>query len=46
LGVFRHSIAWPPGIGLAWSFGECHFAAEPHDQPLTLILTERETISP
>jgi 5-formyltetrahydrofolate cyclo-ligase len=31
---------------LAWSLSECHFAAEPHDQPLTLVLTEAEVISP
>jgi 5-formyltetrahydrofolate cyclo-ligase len=48
-GYFDRWLSRHPGvtsIGLAWSFAECHFAAEPHDQPLTLILTERETISP
>jgi 5-formyltetrahydrofolate cyclo-ligase len=48
-GYYDRWLSSHPGvtsIGLAWSFGECHFAAEPHDQPLTLILTERETISP
>ncbi|WP_263535802.1 5-formyltetrahydrofolate cyclo-ligase [Paucibacter sp. TC2R-5] len=48
-GYYDRWLAAHPGvtsIGLAWSFSECHFAAEPHDQPLTLILTERETISP
>jgi hypothetical protein len=48
-GYFDRWLAAHPGvtsIGLAWSFAECHFAAEPHDQPLTLVLTEREVISP
>ncbi len=48
-GDFDRWLAAHPGvtsIGLAWSFTECHFAAEPHDQALTLVLTEREVISP
>ncbi|MCV2369551.1 5-formyltetrahydrofolate cyclo-ligase [Roseateles oligotrophus] len=48
-GYYDRWLAAHPGvtsIGLAWSQGECHFAAEAHDQPLTLILTEHETISP
>lgn len=48
-GYFDRWLTAHPGvtsIGLAWSLGECHFAAEPHDQPLTLVLTEREVISP
>lgn len=48
-GYFDRWLSRHPGvtsIGLAWSFAECHFAAEPHDQALTLVLTERETISP
>ena len=30
----------------AWSLGEAAFAVEAHDQALTLVLTEREVISP
>lgn len=48
-GYFDRWLSSHPGvtsIGLAWSFSECHFAAEPHDQGLTLVLTEREVISP
>ncbi|MEJ6007398.1 5-formyltetrahydrofolate cyclo-ligase [Paucibacter sp. AS339] len=48
-GYYDRWLAAHPGvtsIGIAWQLSECHFAAEPHDQPLTLILTEREVISP
>jgi 5-formyltetrahydrofolate cyclo-ligase len=48
-GYFDRWLSSHPGvtsIGLAWSFAECHFAAEPHDQALTLVLTEQELISP
>ena len=33
-------------VGLAWSGAETSFAVEAHDQPLTLIVTEREVIAP
>ncbi|MDT8999657.1 5-formyltetrahydrofolate cyclo-ligase [Paucibacter sp. APW11] len=48
-GYFDRWLARHPGvttIGLAWSVGEATFAVEAHDQPLTLVLTERELISP
>ena len=48
-GYFDRWLAEHPGatsIGLAWSFGEAHFAAEPHDQALTLVQTEREVMAP
>ena len=48
-GYYDRWLAAHPGvtsIGIAWQLSECHFPAEPHDQPLTLILTEREVISP
>ena len=48
-GYFDRWLAEHPGVtavGLAWSIGETHFAVEPHDLPLTLIVTEREVIAP
>jgi 5,10-methenyltetrahydrofolate synthetase len=48
-GYFDRWLAEYPGVtsvGLAWSIGETQFAAEPHDQPLTLILVENEVIAP
>ena len=48
-GYYDRWLAAHPGvtsIGLAWSLGEAAFAIEAHDRPLTLILTEREVISP
>jgi 5,10-methenyltetrahydrofolate synthetase len=48
-GYFDRWLAGHPGvttIGIAWSGGETHFAVEPHDRALTLILTERELIAP
>jgi len=48
-GYFDRWLAAHPGvtsIGLAWGLSEAQFAAEPHDQALTLLLTEREVISP
>ena len=48
-GYFDRWLASHPGvtsIGLAWSLGEAQFAVEPHDQALTLVLTEREIIAP
>lgn len=48
-GYFDRWLAKHPGVtavGLAWSLAETQFAIEPHDQPMTLILTERELIAP
>ena len=48
-GYFDRWLAAHPGvisIGLAWSLSETHFAPESHDQPLTMVLTEREVIAP
>jgi len=48
-GYFDRWLALHPGVttvGLAWSCGEAAFAIEPHDQPLTLIVTETELIAP
>lgn len=48
-GYFDRWLAAHPGVttvGLAWSGSEAGFAVEAHDQPLTLILTERELLAP
>lgn len=48
-GYFDRWLAEHPGvtaIGLAWSVSETHFAVEPHDQALTLVVTETEVIAP
>ena len=48
-GYFDRWLAAHPGvisIGLAWGLSETHFPAEPHDQALTMVLTEREIIAP
>ena len=48
-GYFDRWLAEHPGvttIGLAWSAAETHFAVEAHDRALTLMLTERELITP
>lgn len=48
-GYFDRWLAAHPGVtsvGLAWSISEAQFAAEAHDQALTLVLTEREIMSP
>jgi len=48
-GYFDRWLALHPGVttvGLAWSCCEAAFAIEAHDQPLTLIVTERELIAP
>ena len=48
-GYFDRWLAAHPGvtsIGIAWGCSEAAFAVEPHDQALTLILTERDVIAP
>lgn len=48
-GYFDRWQAANPGVttvGLAWSVGECDFEIEGHDQPLTVIVTEREWLVP
>ena len=48
-GYFDRWLALHPGVtsvGLAWSLGETRFAVEPHDQALTIVLTESEVIAP
>lgn len=48
-GFFDRWLAQHPGvttIGLAWSGAETQFPVEAHDRALTLILTERELITP
>lgn len=48
-GYFDRWLAQHPGVtsvGVAWSGGETHFPVEAHDIALTLILTERELITP
>ena len=48
-GYFDRWQAAHPGVttvGVAWGIGEAPFAVEPHDLPLTLIVTEREIIAP
>lgn len=47
-GYFDRWLAAHPGVtsvGLAWSCGEAPFAAEPHDQALTVVLTEQGVLS-
>ena len=48
-GYFDRWLAAHPGVttvGLAWSAAETHFPVEAHDRALTLILTERELVTP
>lgn len=48
-GYFDRWLAEHPGvtsIGIAWGISEAHFPIEPHDHPLTIVLTEREVIAP
>lgn len=48
-GYYDRWLAAHPGVisvGLAWNLGRTQFAIEPHDQALTLVLTETELISP
>lgn len=48
-GYFDRFLAAHPGVttvGLAWSGAETRFEVQPHDLPLTLLLTERELIAP
>ena len=48
-GYFDRWLAAHPGVtsvGLAWSGAEVALAPEPHDLPLTLILTETDVIVP
>lgn len=48
-GYYDRWLAEHPGVisvGLAWDLGRTQFAIEPHDQALTLVLTETEVISP
>jgi len=48
-GYFDRWLAAHSGVtsvGLAWSCGEAAFAVEPHDQALTLLITEAELIAP
>ncbi|OWQ90424.1 5-formyltetrahydrofolate cyclo-ligase [Roseateles aquatilis] len=48
-GYFDRWMAAHPGvtaIGLAWQGGEVDFEVQPHDQALTVVLTEREVIAP
>ncbi len=48
-GYYDRWLAAHPGVtsvGLAWSQSEAAFAIEPHDQALTLVLTEHGVIAP
>lgn len=48
-GYFDRWLAAHPGVtsvGLAWSCCEAGFEVQPHDQALTLVLTERELLMP
>lgn len=48
-GYYDRWLAQHPGVisvGLAWDLGRTQFAIKPHDQALTLVLTETEVISP
>ncbi len=48
-GYFDRWLAAHPGVttvGLAWSAAEASFPVEAHDRALTVILTERELITP
>jgi len=48
-GYFDRWLAEHPGvttIGLAWACNEAPFEVQPHDQALTIVLTEQELIAP
>lgn len=48
-GYFDRWLSQHPGvtaIGVAWSVSETHFAVEPHDQALTLVVTDTEIMAP
>lgn len=48
-GYFDRWLEEHPGvttIGLAWACCEVPFEVQPHDQPLTIVLTENEIIAP
>jgi 5,10-methenyltetrahydrofolate synthetase len=48
-GYFDRWLEAHPGvttIGLAWSCCEAAFEVQPHDQPMTIVLTENELIAP
>lgn len=48
-GYFDRWLEEHPGvttIGLAWACCEAPFEVQPHDQPLTIVLTENEVIAP
>lgn len=48
-GYFDRWLAAHPHVtpvGIAWADSEAHFAAEPHDHPLPLVVTERGVVTP
>lgn len=48
-GFFDRWLSAHPGVtavGLAWSVCECTFSVESHDQPLPIVVTEREVLAP
>ncbi|WAC73567.1 5-formyltetrahydrofolate cyclo-ligase [Roseateles sp. SL47] len=48
-GYFDRWLEAHPGvttIGLAWACTELPFEVQPHDQPMTIVLTEKEVIAP
>ncbi|SEL49522.1 5,10-methenyltetrahydrofolate synthetase [Roseateles sp. YR242] len=48
-GYFDRWLEKHPGvttIGVAWACGEAPFEVQPHDQPLTIVLTEKEVMAP
>ncbi len=48
-GYYDRWLAAHPGVttvGLAWQAGQIDLAVQPHDQPLTIVLTEAGLIAP
>jgi 5,10-methenyltetrahydrofolate synthetase len=48
-GYFDRWLAAHPGVtavGLAWRVGECRFDPEPHDVPLSVVVTDAEVWAP
>jgi 5-formyltetrahydrofolate cyclo-ligase len=48
-GFFDRWLSQHPGVtavGLAWGVSECRFAPEPHDQALSILVTDRALLAP
>lgn len=48
-GYFDRWLAANPGVttvGVAWQSAQIEFSVEPHDQPLTLVVTDSGVLAP